>query len=140
MLAVTQLIGWGNTFDMLGVMGRIIATALGLPNEAIFAGLTIMMVINAFAGPATGRWLGCYDAAKVLAASSITFAIGLLLRRPDDHHPRGACCHRPGFRTDADGLGARREAEHTAGLTGGTQSSPRPPEADFASEVRHFWP
>jgi len=74
-LAVTQLIGWGTTFDMLGVMGRIIAPALGLPNEAIFAGLTIMMVISAFAGPATGR----YGAAKVLAASSITFAIGLLL-------------------------------------------------------------
>lgn len=78
-LAVTQLIGWGTTFDMLGVMGRVIAPSLGLPNEAIFAGLTIMMVISAFAGPATGRWLGRYGAAKVLAASSITFAIGLLL-------------------------------------------------------------
>lgn len=78
-LAITQLIGWGTTFDMLGVMGRVIAPALGLPNEAIFAGLTIMMVVSAFVGPATGRWLGRYGAAKVLAASSITFAIGLLL-------------------------------------------------------------
>ncbi|QWW68844.1 MFS transporter [Rhizobium sp. WYJ-E13] len=78
-LAVTQLIGWGTTFDMLGVMGRVIAPSLGLPNEAIFAGLTIMMVISAFAGPTTGRWLGRYGAAKVLAASSVTFAIGLLL-------------------------------------------------------------
>ncbi len=78
-LAVTQLIGWGTTFDMLGVMGRVIAPSLGLPNEAIFAGLTVMMVISAFAGPTTGRWLGRYGAAKVLAASSITFAIGLLL-------------------------------------------------------------
>jgi predicted MFS family arabinose efflux permease len=78
-LAVTQLIGWGTTFDMLGVMGRVIAPSLGLPNETIFAGLTVMMVISAFAGPTTGRWLGRYGAAKVLAASSITFAIGLLL-------------------------------------------------------------
>ncbi len=78
-LAVTQLIGWGTTFDMLGVMGRVIAPSLGLPNEAIFAGLTVMMVISAFAGPATGRWLGRYGAAKVLAASSVIFAAGLLL-------------------------------------------------------------
>jgi hypothetical protein len=28
-LAVTQLIGWGTSFDMLGVMGRIIAPDLG---------------------------------------------------------------------------------------------------------------
>ncbi|TCR93167.1 MFS transporter [Rhizobium sp. BK376] len=78
-LAVSQLIGWGTTFDMLGVMGRIIAPQLALPNEVIFAGLTVMMVISALAGPATGRWLGRYGAAKVLAAASVTFAIGLLL-------------------------------------------------------------
>lgn len=78
-LAITQLIGWGTTFDMLGVMGRVIAPSLGLPNEMIFAGLTVMMVVSAFAGPTTGRWLGRYGAAKVLAGSSITFAIGLLL-------------------------------------------------------------
>ncbi len=36
-LAVTQLIGWGTTFDMLGVMGRVVAPDLGLPNEVVFA-------------------------------------------------------------------------------------------------------
>lgn len=51
-LAVTQLIGWGTTFDMLGVMGRVIAPDLGLPNEAIFAGLTIMMVVSAMGSSA----------------------------------------------------------------------------------------
>ncbi|KQV32726.1 MFS transporter [Rhizobium sp. Root1203] len=78
-LAVTQLIGWGTSFDMLGVMGRVIAPDLGLPNEVVFGGLTIMMVVSAIAGPATGRWLGRYGAARVLAAASITFTIGLLL-------------------------------------------------------------
>jgi predicted MFS family arabinose efflux permease len=78
-LAVTQLIGWGTSFDMLGVMGRVIAPDLGLPNEVVFAGLTIMMIVSAFAGPATGRWLGRYGAARILAVSSFTFALGLLL-------------------------------------------------------------
>lgn len=78
-LAVTQLIGWGTSFDMLGVMGRVIAPDLGLPNEVVFAGLSIMMIVSAFAGPATGRLLNRHGAARLLAAASITFTIGLLL-------------------------------------------------------------
>jgi predicted MFS family arabinose efflux permease len=49
-LAVTQLIGWGTSFEVLGVMGRIIAPELALPNEVIFGGLTVMMIVSAFAG------------------------------------------------------------------------------------------
>ncbi|ARO23230.1 MFS transporter [Rhizobium sp. S9] len=78
-LAATQLIGWGTTFDMLGVMGRDVAPALGVANEVIFAGLTIMMVVSAIAGPTTGRWLGRYGAARVLSAASLIFAFGLSL-------------------------------------------------------------
>ena len=78
-LAITQLIGWGTTFDMLGVMGRVVAPDLGLPNEVVFAGLTIMMMVSAIVGPATGRWLGRYGAARVLSAASLIFAHGQLL-------------------------------------------------------------
>ncbi|MBY4607744.1 MFS transporter [Rhizobium sp. 9T] len=78
-LAITQLIGWGTTFDMLGVMGRIVAPDLGMANEVAFAGLTIMMLVSAIVGPATGRWLGRYGAARVLSAASLTFALGLCL-------------------------------------------------------------
>ncbi|MBX4874916.1 MFS transporter [Rhizobium bangladeshense] len=78
-LAITQLIGWGTTFDMLGVMGRIVAPDLGLANEVAFAGLTIMMIVSAIVGPATGRWLARYGAARVLSAASLIFALGLSL-------------------------------------------------------------
>lgn len=78
-LAVTQIISWGTTFDMLGVMGRIVAPDLELPNEVVFFGLSIMMLVSALAGPATGRLLGRHGAAKVMAVASVTFAIGLLL-------------------------------------------------------------
>ncbi|WP_105381921.1 MFS transporter [Neorhizobium alkalisoli] len=78
-LAVTQLTGWGTTFEVLGVMGRVVAPDLGLANEVIFAGLTIMMVVSALAGPATGRLLARHGAAKVLAAGAATFALGLAL-------------------------------------------------------------
>lgn len=78
-LAVTQLVGWGTTFDMLGVLGRVIAPELGLANEVAFLGLSIMMLISALAGPKTGRLLDRYGASKVLAAGSVVFAAGLLL-------------------------------------------------------------
>ncbi|PDT28439.1 MFS transporter [Rhizobium sp. L9] len=78
-LAVTQLIGWGTTFDMLGVMGRIVAADLGMANEVAFAGLTIMMMVSAILGPVTGRCLAHYGAARVLSAASVTFALGLSL-------------------------------------------------------------
>ncbi|MCJ9674832.1 MFS transporter, partial [Neorhizobium sp. SHOUNA12B] len=78
-LAVTQIISWGTTFDMLGVMGRIVAPELDLPNEVVFFGLSIMMLVSALAGPATGRLLGRHGAAKVMASASVIFAIGLML-------------------------------------------------------------
>lgn len=78
-LAVTQLIGWGTTFEVLGVMGRIVAPEFGLPNEVIFGGLSIMMVVSALAGPTTGRLLERHGAAKVLAAGATAFGVGLAL-------------------------------------------------------------
>ncbi|WP_018898886.1 MFS transporter [Rhizobium sp. 2MFCol3.1] len=78
-LTVTQLIGWGTTFDMLGVMGRVIAPDLGLANEIVFGGLTVMMVVLALLGPTIGRLLQRHGAVPVLAASSVTFAAGLLM-------------------------------------------------------------
>ena len=77
-LAVTQLIGWGTTFDMLGVMGRIIAPDLKLANEVIFLGISVMMLVSAVAGPATGRLLNRFGARNVLAAGSVVFFLGLL--------------------------------------------------------------
>ncbi len=78
-LAVTQIISWGTSFDMLGIMGRVIAPDLGLPNEVVFSGLTIMMLVSALSGPASGRLLKRHGAAKVLACASLIFALGLLI-------------------------------------------------------------
>lgn len=76
-LAIVQLSSWGMTFDMLGILGRIIAQDLHLANEVIFAGLTIMMLTGAIAAPRVGRYLGTIGAAPVLAIGSGLFGLGL---------------------------------------------------------------
>ncbi len=77
-LAVTQLIGWGTTFESVGVLGRRLAPDLGLPNEIVFAGLSVMMMVSALMSPLVGRLLDRHGAARVMAAGSLLFASGLV--------------------------------------------------------------
>lgn len=76
-LALTQLIGWGFSFDFLAVVGRPVARDLDMANEIAFAGLSVMMVMAALLGPVVGARLGRYGAARVLAEGSVLFAVGL---------------------------------------------------------------
>lgn len=78
-LAVTQLIGWGTTFESVGVLGRRLAPDLGLANEIVFAGLSVMMMVGALISPLVGRLLDRHGAARVMAAGSMFFAAGLVL-------------------------------------------------------------
>jgi MFS family permease len=78
-LAVTQLIGWGTTFESIGVLGRRLAPDLGLANEIVYAGLSVMMMVSALASPLVGRMLDRHGAARVMAAGSLFFAAGLVV-------------------------------------------------------------
>jgi MFS family permease len=78
-LAVTQLIGWGTTFESVGVLGRKLAPDLGLANEVVYAGLSVMMMVSALTSPLVGKLLDRHGAARVMAAGSLFFAAGLCL-------------------------------------------------------------
>lgn len=78
-LSISQLMGWGTTYDMLGILGRTIAADLKLANEIVFFGLSIMMLVTALMGPFVGRLLARFGAAPVLAAGSSGIALGLAL-------------------------------------------------------------
>ncbi|MHC5653307.1 MFS transporter [Stappia sp. ICDLI1TA098] len=77
-LALGQIIGWGTTFDMPGVLGRLIAADLGMSNALAFGGLTAMMLVGGLSGPATGRAIERLGAARVLAAGAAAMAAGLV--------------------------------------------------------------
>lgn len=77
-LAVTQVIGWGTSYDLLAVLGRPVAQDLGMSNETVFAGLSVMMVVGALLGPMVGGRLSRRGAASTLAEGSGLFCVGLV--------------------------------------------------------------
>ncbi|KQW31138.1 MFS transporter [Rhizobium sp. Root274] len=76
-LTVSQILGWGTTYEMPAVFGRAMAADLGLANETAFAGLTVMMLVMAFLGPWTGQQIARHGASKILATGSVLMAAGL---------------------------------------------------------------
>lgn len=76
-LSVSQLIGWGTTFDMPSVLGRAMERDLAMPFETIFGGLTAMMIVMALASPRAGRLLVRFGATRVMAMGSVLMAAGL---------------------------------------------------------------
>jgi MFS family permease len=77
MLSISQIFGWGTSFDLLGVLGRTIAADIGITTEVGFLGATVMMLTMGFAGPLSGRLLAKHGAAKVMGFGSVVFALGL---------------------------------------------------------------
>jgi predicted MFS family arabinose efflux permease len=78
-IAISQLAGWGTTFDMPSVLGRAMERDLGMPFEMIFLGLSVMMLTSAFAAPKIGSLLVRFGAARVLSIGSVLLAAGLSL-------------------------------------------------------------
>ncbi|PIO98381.1 MFS transporter [Pleomorphomonas carboxyditropha] len=78
-LAVTQVIGWGTTFDMPGVMARKMAPDVGLGIDTTFFGLTLMMLVIGLTGPAVGEAVQRIGAARVLVIGSAASTAGLAL-------------------------------------------------------------
>lgn len=78
-LAITQVIGWGTTFDMPGVMARKMAPDVGLSIDTTFFGLTLMMLVIGLTGPAVGEAVRRMGAARVLVLGSAASTAGLAL-------------------------------------------------------------
>lgn len=76
-LAAGQIIGWGTTFYLPGIIGRDIARDLGLSSEAAYGGITVMVVTSAVLSPIVGRWLDRYGTRWFMAGGSLLMAAGL---------------------------------------------------------------
>lgn len=78
-LALTQIIGWGTTFQLPVLFARPMAADLGISYESVFFGVTIFALLAGLAAPRSGRLLDRWGGRPVLAAGSVLMAAGLVL-------------------------------------------------------------
>jgi predicted MFS family arabinose efflux permease len=78
-LGVSQLIGWGTTFSPLTILATPIGQDLDLSREAVFTGITIMLVVSAVLAPRIGRLVDRTGARPLMVAGSLAGAIGMLM-------------------------------------------------------------
>ncbi|CEJ16143.1 Major Facilitator Superfamily protein [bacterium YEK0313] len=76
-LGALQILAWGSSFYLLGVLAGPIAADTGWPPSFVVGGLSIALLIAGLASPRVGRAIQAHGGRPVLAASSLLFAAGL---------------------------------------------------------------
>lgn len=77
-LAITQMIGWGTTFWLPAVMVGPLIRDLAISSEAVFAGITIMLLVSAAAGPRFGRIIDGGGIRRAMVAGSACLALAMV--------------------------------------------------------------
>ena len=77
-LGFTQMIGWGTTFSPLALYADDIGRDLSLSREAVFSGITIMLVVNALLSPSLGRMIDRRGAREVMMLGSVAASVAML--------------------------------------------------------------
>ncbi|GJD95962.1 MFS transporter [Methylobacterium iners] len=78
-LGVVQILSWGSSFYLLGVLAAPIAGETGWPLAWVFGGLTIGLLVAGLASPRVGGIIGEHGGRPVLVASALLLATGLVL-------------------------------------------------------------
>ena len=78
-LGVSQTLAWGSTYYLPAILAVPMAQDLGLSTGTVFAAFSSALVVSAILGPAVGRRIDHFGGRDVLAASSLVFALGLVL-------------------------------------------------------------
>ncbi|WP_291298068.1 MFS transporter [Elioraea sp.] len=78
-LGAAQILGWGSTFYLPSVLGPSMGASLGLTQDIVFAGVTVMYLVGATIAPAAGRAVDARGARVVMATGSVIAAAALVL-------------------------------------------------------------
>ena len=76
-LGIMQILAWGSSYYLLGVLAPVIATDTGWPLPWIVGGLAFGLMAAALVSPQVGRTIERHGGWPVLAASAVLFAAGL---------------------------------------------------------------
>lgn len=77
-LGLSQLVSWGVTYYLIGVFGERIAADLGWSRVVIHGGFSASLITMGLSSPLAGRLIDRYGGRSVMAAGSISSAIGCI--------------------------------------------------------------
>jgi hypothetical protein len=78
-LGVTQILAWGSTFYLLGVLANPIARDTGWGYDWVISGVSVGLLTAGAVSPRVGRAIGKWGGRRALALSAVLLAGGLLL-------------------------------------------------------------
>src|ERR1700736_6790749 len=78
-LGITQILAWGSTFYLLGVLANDIARSTGWSYDWVTGGVSIGLLMAGVVSPRVGRAISKWGGRLTLAISAILLAAGLLL-------------------------------------------------------------
>ena len=78
-LGVTQILAWGSTFYMLGVLANPIDRDTDWGYDWVISGVSVGLLTAGALSPRVGRAIGKWGGRRVLALSALLLAAGLLL-------------------------------------------------------------
>ena len=75
-LGLTQLIGWGVTFYLIGALGPAMAADLGWNAAAVYGGFSAAIVVMAMVSPLAGAAVDRWGGHRVMPAGAVAAALG----------------------------------------------------------------
>ena len=78
-LGLGQMLSFGSSFYLLGVIGEGIAHSLSLRPALVSSLLSLALLASALSAPSIGRWIDARGGKVVLMCASLVFAAGLTL-------------------------------------------------------------
>jgi hypothetical protein len=78
-LGVTQILAWGSSFYLLGVLANPVVRDTGWDYQWIMAGVSAGLLVAGLVSPRVGRAVGEHGGRPVLAAGAVLLAAGLAL-------------------------------------------------------------
>lgn len=78
-IGTAQTLAWGSSYYLPAVLADPVSATLGLSRAWFFGAFSAALVLMAFFGPAIGRHIDAHGGRRVLIASSLALAAGLVL-------------------------------------------------------------
>lgn len=78
-LGITQILAWGSSFYLLGVLAPSIVKDTGWAYDLVVGGVSIGLLVAGLAAPRVGKLIARYGGRHVLAAGALLLSAGLVI-------------------------------------------------------------